>query len=65
MTEPVNQFEVNWIVLCVLFFVFYMCMEISLTVRRLESRMIQLQRNIDVLIDQLDNMIDDSDSDEK
>jgi hypothetical protein len=40
-------------------------MEISLTVRRLESRMIQLQRNIDVLIDQLDNMIDDSDSDEK
>jgi hypothetical protein len=65
MAEPVNQVEVNWIVLFVLFFVFYMCMEISLTVRKLESRMIQLQRDFDVLIDQLDKMIDDTDTHEE
>lgn len=65
MAEPVNQFEVNWIILFVLFFVFYMCMEISLTVRKLESRMIQLQRDFDVLIDQLDKMIDDTDTHEE
>jgi hypothetical protein len=65
MAEPVNQFEVNWIVLFVLFFVFYMCMEISLTVRKLESRIIQLQRDFDVLIDQLDKMIDDTDTHEE
>ena len=65
MAEPVNQFEVNWIILFVLFFVFYMCMEISLTVRKLESRMIHLQRDFDVLIDQLDKMIDDTDTHEE
>jgi len=65
MAEPLNQFEVNWIVLFVLFFVFYMCMEISLTVRKLESRMVSLQRDFDTLINQLDTIIDDSNTNEK